>query len=68
MVGKYPGKAVMNAEREYRWRKLRDLDQELMYHQHNLEKYRDSRDSEKLRATAVEILILRKQIRELARR
>jgi hypothetical protein len=67
MVGKYAAKKIMSAFGE-RWERIRDLDCQLIFHQQNLEKYRDSRDSEKLRATAVEILILRKQIREMARR
>jgi hypothetical protein len=50
-----------------RWEKLRSLDQELTYQQHELAAHRAAADAEKTRAAALEILILRKQIKEMTR-
>jgi len=49
------------------WEALRDLDEQLLFHQHELAKHRNSGDTEKAREVALEILTLRKKIEEMVR-
>lgn len=51
-----------------RWERIHDLDRQLIWRQQELAERRRSGDREGMRESALEILILRKQIRELARR
>jgi len=51
-----------------RWERIRELDRELLWRQTELAEQRSSGDKKGMRESALEILVLRKQIREMARR